>query len=162
MAGGTWKILVEQGSVAKPTQSTIVSKQTANPMRQKVYNRSVDGQVKNRTTDNIQKDLAFATFITGFTLNQYFGVTGQAARKNRLNATLTYGGLTASMFLKFAGANPVAGAAIAIGTAAAAGFQFVNFRREVTEQNAIAQYLRQQSNTSISANQGDTYNFSLF
>lgn len=162
MAGGTWKILVEQGSVAKPTQSTIVSKQTANPMRQKVYNRSSDGQVKNRTTGNIQQGLAFGTFLTGFTLNQYFGVTGQTARKNRLNATLTYGALTASMFLKFAGGNPVAGAAIAVGAAASAGFQLVNFRREVTEQNAIAQYLRQQSNTSISANQGDTYNFSLF
>lgn len=162
MAGGTWKILVEQGSVSKPTQSNIVSRQTASPVRQKVYNRSVDGQVKKRTAGNIKQGLALGTLLTGYAINQYLGITGQTARKNRLNATLTYGALTASMFIKFAGPNPIAGAAIAIGTAVTFGNQFLNFRRDITEQNAMAEYLRQQSNTAINANQGDTYNFSLF
>jgi hypothetical protein len=41
----------------------------------------------------------------------------------------------------------------------AAGTQYVNFQREVTDQNAIAEYLRQQSGTSVSANRGEMYNF---
>jgi len=160
--GGTWKILVEEGKTSKPTQSTIVSRTESAPVRQTVYSRASDGHASNKTINNIQRGLAFSVAITKTAVNQYFSVTGQAARRNQLNATLTYGTIAASIGLQLLKANPVGAAAIAVGGSLALANTYVNFQRNITEQNASAEYLRQQSNTSISANRGDLYNFSLF
>lgn len=160
--GGTWRILVEQGTVSKPTQTTIITKTSGSPVKQNVYSRSTDGQATSKTISNIQRGLAFGAGLTKFGINQYYSVTGQNARRNQLNATLTYGTIVASIGLQLAKGNVIGAGALAVGGAIALGNTYVNFQRNITEQNASAEYLRQQSNTSISANRGDMYNFSLF
>lgn len=161
MAGGTWTILVEQGKAKKPTQSSIVY--GGNPkVKQSVYDGSNEGHATAKTISNIQRTLVFSAGIARTGINQYFTVTGQNARRNQLNATLTYGAVVASVGLQLIKGNVVGAAAVAIGGGVALANNFASFRRDIAESNATAEYLRQQSNTSISANRGDSYNFSLF
>ena len=159
--GGTWKILVEEGKVSRPTQSNIVNKQNK-PTKQNVYSRVQDGEVNRKLINRIQTGVAVGAGIAGTAFNQYLSVTGQGARRNIVNTTLTYGTIAASIGLQLAKGNIFGAAVASVAGGAAIATQVVNFQKNVAEQNASAEYLRQQSNTSVSANRGDLYSFSLF
>jgi hypothetical protein len=159
MAGGTWRILVEEGRVSAPTQSTIVVRDTATkPKEKKKADTSIsnDRRVINRTASVV----GFSAGITVNTFNQYYSITGQTAKKNRMNATLTYGGIAATAGIQLATGN-FFGAAITLAAGTALlGNQYFNFQKEITEENATLEYLRLRSNTSVN-NGKDFYNFTL-
>ena len=161
--GGTWRILVEEGKTKKPTQSGVVGGgRGRSGVKQKIYSPMEDGEVARKTISSIQKGLLFSAGISRLAFNQYFSITGQNARRNAFNTTITYGAAIATVGLQLAKGNIAGAAAAAVGTAVMYGNQVVNFQRNITEQNASAEYLRQLSNTSVSANRGDLYSFSLF
>jgi hypothetical protein len=157
MAGGTWRIVVEDGRASRPTQSTVVGGKAgvAKSRVSKPENTKVSEHGKTVAKLALGTGVAIAT--AGF--NQYYSITGQGAQRNRLNTTLTYGAAVTTIGVQLATGNLVGAAVATIGTGLAAGTQYVNFQREVTDQNAIAEYLRQQSGTSVSANRGEMYNF---
>lgn len=159
--GGTWKILVEEGKTSTPTQSNIINK-PKKPTRQKVYSRVEGGEVSRKTANRITTSLAMGATLSGMAFNQYFSITGESARKNMFNATITYGTVAAGIGLQLAKGNIFGAAVATVAGSAALANQIINFQRNVAEQNASAEYLRQQSNTSVSANRGDLYSFSLF
>jgi hypothetical protein len=159
MAGGTWRILVEEGQVSAPTQSTIATKQAATkPKETKKANdsKSNDKRVFNRTAAVV----SFSVGIGANAFNQYYSITGQTAKKNRMNATLTYGGIAATAGVQLATANFAGAAMTAIAGGVLLGNQYFNFQKEITEENASAEYLRLRSNTSVN-NGKDIFNFSL-
>jgi hypothetical protein len=75
---------------------------------------------------------------------------------------LSYSAVGAAIGLQMATGRYVGAAVTAIGTGIALANQVVTFERNVADQNAIAEYLRQQSGTSVSANRGELYSFKLF
>ena len=161
--GGTWRILVEEGRTKKPTQSGIIGgSRGRSGVKQRIYSPMEDGEVAKKTINSIQSGLIFSAGITKVAFNQYYSITGQNARRNAFNTTLTYGAAIATVGLQLAKGNIVGAAAATVATAVMYGNQVANFQRNVTEQNASAEYLRQLSNTSVSANRGDLYSFSLF
>lgn len=159
MAGGTWKILVEEGKAADPTQSTLGGSKpsTSSKISKKADKNALsDKQIASRTATVAAFSVGIAT--GGF--NQYYSITGQTAKKNRMNASLTYGGIAASAAVQLASGNIFgAGLTVAAGTAML-GNQVINFQKEITEQNASSEYLRSRSNTSVN-NGNDFFNFSL-
>lgn len=159
--GGTWKIIVEEGKVSSPTQSNIVNKEKK-PTRQKIYSRVEGGEVSRKTANRITTGLAMGVTLSGTAFNHYLSITGQSARKNAFNATITYGTVAASIGLQLARGNVFGAAVATVAGGAVLANQVINFQKNIAEQNASAEYLRQQSNTSVSANRGDLYSFSLF
>ena len=163
--GGTWRIIVEEGEVKSPTQSTVggggsgkrkktgVSKEAREITRVK---KEIQQQVVRTSQALLGASAAFA--VAG--MNQYLSITGQSALKNRTNATLTYGALGIRAASQAATLN-IAGA---VATVAAGALLYANqrvsFQRDVAEQNANAEYLRQRSNTSTT-NGRDFYRFSI-
>lgn len=159
MAGGTWKILVEEGQVSAPTQSTIATREDATKPKEKKKadnSKSNDKRIMGRTA----AVTAFSVGIAANGFNQYYSITGQTAKKNRMNATLTYGGLAATVGVKLITGNFVGAGLTAIAGGVLLGNQFFNFQKEITEENANAEYLRLRSNTSV-LNGKDLYSFSL-
>jgi hypothetical protein len=158
--GGTWRIVVEEGKITSPTQSTIVSSGTKVTKPELNTTGNTEASVSGRRV--VQKGLVVGTLIARAGINQYHSITGQTARRNELNTTLAYGAAVTSIGIQLATMN-LAGAAItALGTGVALGNQVVNFQRNVTDSNAMAEYLRQQSGTSVSGNRGELYSFKLF
>jgi len=160
MAGGTWKIVVEEGATKSPTQTSITTsaKKPTTPKIASEKNKTANISGKRVVQTSLLVGAAAAR--TGF--NQYYSITGQGGQRNRMNATLTYGAAVASIGIQVATGNFVGAAVTTIGTGLALGNQYVNFQREIADQNAMAEYLRQQSGTSISGNRGEFYNFKLF
>lgn len=159
MAGGTWKILVQEGQVAAPTQSTVVSDE-GDTKPKEAKKASVGSSNTKRVLNRTSAVAAFSVGIATNGMNQYYSITGQTARKNRLNATVTYGGLAASVGVQLATGNVVGAGVTAIAGGVLLGNQYFNFSKEITEENASAEYLRLRSNTSVQ-NGKDLYNFSL-
>jgi hypothetical protein len=159
MAGGTWKIIVEEGKVTRPTQSTIAGK-TKNTKSKVVVPK--DTELPRSAAKVIRNSLVVGTAIAGTGFNQYYSITGQSAQRNRTNVALGYGAAVASISVQLATGNLVGAAITTLGTGLALGNQYVNFQRDITEQNAMAEYLRQQSGTSVSGNRGELYSFRLF
>lgn len=159
MAGGTWRILVEEGVTQKPTQSTIVEK------REKVTKPKVSGggnnDIARKGVKLTQTGIVVGAGIARVAFNQYYSITGQNARRNEINAKLTYGAAVASIGLQLATGNFVGAAAAGIGTVVGLSSQYFNFQKDITEQNATAEYLRRQSNTSIHTD-GDLFKLRLF
>jgi hypothetical protein len=157
--GGTWRIVVEDGRASRPTQSTLVGGKAgvAKSRVNKPENIEASGKAKQIATLAMGTGLA----ITKSGFNQYYSITGQGAQRNRLNTTLTYGAAVTTIGVQLATGNLVGAAVATIGTGLAAGTQYVNFQRDIADQNAMAEYLRQQSGTSVSANRGEFFNFKL-
>ena len=157
--GGTWRIIVEQGKTARPTQSTIVSKRPA--VKSQVASSS-DTESSIKGSQIVKTGILVGAAITRAGFNQYYSITGQGAQRNRTNTALLYGTALTSIGVQLATGNLVGAAVTTIGTGVALGNQYVNFQRDVAEQNAMAEYLRQQSGTSVNGNRGEFYNFRLF
>lgn len=157
--GGTWRIVVEDGRASNPTQSTIVGGK-AGKAKSKI-NKPQNTEASSKGSQVAQIALVTGVAITKAGFNQYYSITGQGAQRNRLNTTLTYGAAVTSIGVQLASGNLVGAAVTTIGTSLAAGTQYFNFQRDVAEQNAMAEYLRQQSGTSLSANRGEFFNFKL-
>ncbi len=159
MAGGTWRILVEEGKTSSPTQSTVGSKETATNSKESKkaeVSKSNNKRVINRTAAVV----GFSVGIGANAFNQYYSITGQTAKKNRMNATLTYTGIAATAGVQLVTGNFVGASMTAIAGGVLLGNQYFNFQREIAEENASAEYLRLRSNTSVN-NGKDLYNFSL-
>lgn len=158
--GGTWTILVKEGEPSNATQSGIAgSRKTA--LKSKVSTSS------NTEAAKIAKQAVRATLVNSIVIgttafNQYYSITGQGAQRNRTNTALTFAGIGAAVAIQTATFNFVGAAATAIGGTVMFANQYANFQRDVADQNATAEYLRQQSGTSISSNRGELFNFSLF
>ena len=159
MAGGTWHIRVEQGQITRPTQSTIVEKQTK-PTKQTI-SPSSSREVSRKGTRVVQTGLVLGTTVARTAFNQYYSITGQNARRNEVNAKLTYGAAVASIGLQVARGNLFGAAVATIGTSVVFANQYFNFRKDITDANAMAEYLNRQSNTSINT-EGELYKFRLF
>jgi hypothetical protein len=157
--GGTWRIIVEQGKTARPTQSTIVSKRPA--VKSQVAT-SGDSESSVKGSQLVKAGLLAGAVIAKTGFNQYYSITGQGAQRNRTNTVLLYGSALTSIGIQIATGNLIGAAVASIGTGVALGNQYVNFQRDVVEQNAMAEYLRQQSGTSVSSTRGEFYNFNLF
>jgi len=162
MAGGTWRILVEEGKTSRPTQSTIVRGRVGSGTKPKLTPSGDQKEAKNVSVGQIQATIGIGLAIGAVAFNQYFTITGQSARKNALNATLTYGGAITSIGVQLATGNIPGAVITAAATTVAFGTQVANFQRNLIEENAKAEYLRQQSNTSISADRKQLYRFSLY
>ena len=160
MAGGTWRIVVEEGATKKPTQSSAgrTPEQKAKAKAEREAKKAMDnqGRMVRRTIQVASVGAGVA--VSGF--NQYFSITGQTAKKNRFNATATYAAASTAFVVQFASGNYVGAATTAVATGALFANQYINFQRDITEQNAGAEYLRQRSNTSTT-NGNDIYRFSL-
>ena len=160
MAGGTWKIIVEEGKLSKPTQSTVVAGKPVSPKPK--LNTDENIQATKKANQSIQSSLLMGVAVSRAAFNQYYSITGQNAQRNQMNAILGYGAGVASIGIQLAKGNLVGAAVATIGTGLAFGNQYINFQRNVTDQNAMAEYLRQQSGTSVNANRGELYSFRLF
>ena len=158
--GGTWRIVVEEGATSRPTQSRIVA--GGKKSVQSKIKGAGDKEAKDKSTQGVQMGLLTGVAISRAAFNQYYSITGQGARRNTMNATLVYGAAVASIGIQLAKGNFVGAAVATIGTGVALGTQYVNFQKNITEQNAMAEYLRQQSGTSVNGNRGEFYNFRLF
>lgn len=157
--GGTWRIVVEQGKASNPTQSTIVGGKAGKAKSRIKKPENAEASSTGIQVAKISVVAGIAIATAGF--NQYYSITGQGGQRNRLNATLTYGAAVTTIAVQLASDNLLGAAAATIGTGLAAGTQYVNFQRDITDQNAMAEYLRQQSGTSLSANRGEFFNFQL-
>lgn len=158
--GATWKIIVEEGQLKSPTQSSAgqsSQNQTKTGVTKLAHRAS---QEKKQTIRRASQVMLFSAGVATVGFNQYYSITGQTAKKNQFNATMTYGALGIRLGTQIATGNLV-GAAV---TAAAGTIMFANtyvsFQKDITEQNAGAEYLRQRSNTSIN-NGNDFYRFTL-
>lgn len=160
MAGGTWKIVVEEGSTKSPTQSsagrTPEQKAQAKSLRNAKSAEREAKQAARRTAQVIVGGAAIAKVG----LNQYYSITGQTARKNAVNASLTYGALGIRFGSQIATGNLLGASVTAIAGGLLFANQSLNFQRDIAEQNAGAEYLRQRSNTSTT-NGNDFYRFTL-
>jgi hypothetical protein len=160
MAGGTWKIIVEEGKTKAPTQSNVgktpEQKAKAKAAREAKRAEQEQKQAMRRTTQVALAGGAIA--VASF--NQYLSITGQTARKNKFNAGLTYGALGVRMATQIATGNVVGAGLTAVAAGTLFANQYINFQRDIAEQNASAEYLRQRSNTSTT-NGNDFYRFSL-
>lgn len=158
--GATWKIIVEEGQLKSPTQSS-AGQSSQNQTKTgvtKTANRAAEEKKQNiRRSSQV---MLFSAGVATVGFNQYYSITGQSAKKNQMNATMTYGALGVRFATQIATGN-IAGAAV---TAVAGTLMFANtyvsFQKDITEQNAGAEYLRQRSNTSVS-NGNDFYRFTL-
>jgi hypothetical protein len=159
MAGGTWRIIVEQGAVSRPTQSTIVEKE-GKPTKQKI-SRSETRETSRKGKQVVQAGLVLGASTARTAFNQYYSITGQNARRNEINAKLSYGTAVASIALQAAKGNFLGAAVATIGTSVVFANQYFNFRKDITEANAMAEYLNRQSNTSVNT-EGELYKFRLF
>jgi hypothetical protein len=159
MPGGTWRILVEEGITERPTQSTIVAKREKST-KQKISNSGTN-DIARKGVRLTQTGIVVGAGVARVAFNQYYSITGQNARRNEVNAKLTYGAAVASIGLQLATGNFVGAAAAGIATGVALTSQYFNFQKDITEQNATAEYLRRQSNTSINT-EGELYKFRLF
>lgn len=157
--GGTWRIVVEQGASSNPTQSTIVGGKAGKAKSRVSKPENTESSSKGRQIAQLAMVTGLSISTAGF--NQYYTITGQGAQRNRLNTTLTYGAAVTTIGLQLAKGNLIGAAVATVGTGLAAGTQYVNFQRDIAEQNAMAEYLRQQSGTSLSANRGEFFNFQL-
>jgi len=160
MAGGTWKIIVEEGQVKNATQSNIAG--DAQKATKSKVEKSGNTQLVKTSKQIAKGSLILGTAIATSGFNQYYSITGQSAQRNRTNAILSYSAVGAAIGLQMATGRYVGAAVTAIGTGIALANQVVTFERNVADQNAIAEYLRQQSGTSVSANRGELYSFKLF
>jgi len=160
MAGGTWKIVVEEGQLKTPTQSSVGRSPEVKAKAKAAREAKRAEQEKKQNIRRTSQVMLFGAGVATVGFNQYFSITGQTARKNQMNATMTYGALGVRLATQLATGN-VVGAAV---TAAAGTLMFANtyvsFQRDIAEQNAGAEYLRQRSNTSIT-NGNDFYRFTL-
>jgi outer membrane usher protein FimD/PapC len=159
MPGGTWHIRVEQGQITRPTQSTVVEKESK-PTKQRI-SPGFTRETASKGTRVVQTGLIVGTAATRTAFNQYYSITGQNARRNEINAKLTYGAAVASIGLQLARGNLIGAAAATIGTSMVFANQYFNFRKDITDANAMAEYLNRQSNTSINT-EGELYKFRLF
>lgn len=159
MAGGTWRILVEEGVTQKPTQSTIVAK------RQRSTNSKVssgsNNEISRKGVKLAQTGIIIGTGVTKIAFNQYYSITGQSARRNEIAAKLTYGAAVASIGLQLAKGNVFGASVATIGTVVSLSNQYFNFQKDIAEQNGTAEYLRRQSNTSIDT-EGELFKFRIF
>lgn len=160
MAGGTWKIIVEEGQLKSPTQSSVGKSPEAKAKAKVAREAKRAEQEKKQSIRRTSQVMLFSAGVATVGFNQYYSITGQTAKKNQFNATMTYGALGIRLGTQIATGNLV-GAAV---TAAAGTIMFANtyvsFQKDITEQNAGAEYLRQRSNTSIN-NGNDFYRFTL-
>lgn len=158
--GGTWTIVVREGEPTNATQSGIAGgRRTA--LKSKV-SKPTDTEGAKLAKQAVRATLGASVVIGKTAFNQYYSITGQGAQRNRTNTALTFGGIGAAVAIQTVTMNFVGAAATAIGGGVLFANQYANFQRDVADQNAIAEYLRQQSGTSVSANRGDLFNFSLF
>lgn len=160
MAGGTWKIIVEEGQLKSPTQSSVGKSPEVKAKAKAAREAKRAEQEKKQAIRRTSQVMLFSAGVATVGFNQYYSITGQTAKKNQFNATMTYGALGIRLGTQIATGNLV-GAAV---TAAAGTILFANtyvsFQKDITEQNAGAEYLRQRSNTSIN-NGNDLYTFTL-
>lgn len=159
MPGGTWRILVEEGQAAEPTQSTIASSQVQTKSKEKTKAQKASEESK-RMFNRTSAVLGFSAGIAVNGFNQYYSITGQTGKKNRMNAGLTYGGIAATAAINLASGNMFGLATTVAAGGVLLGNQVLNFGKEIAEQNANAEYLRLRSNTSV-LNGKDLYSFSL-
>jgi len=159
MAGGTWRIVVEQGTVSRPTQSTIVEKE-GKPTKQRI-SKGETRETSRKAKQVVQAGLLVGAATARTAFNQYYSITGQNARRNEVNAKLSYGAAVASIALQAAKGNFIGAAAAGIGTSVMFANQYFNFRKDITDANAMAEYLNRQSNTSVNT-EGELYKFRLF
>jgi hypothetical protein len=159
MPGGTWTILVEEGVTEKRTQSTIVAKRerTTKPK----VSSSSNNEISRKGIRLAQTGIVIGAGVTKIAFNQYYSITGQNARNNEIGAKLTYGAAVASIGLQLAKGNTFGASVATIGTVISLSNQYFNFQKDIAEQNATAEYLRRQSNTSINT-EGELYKFRLF
>jgi hypothetical protein len=158
--GGTWKIVVEEGQVKNATQSGVAG-------GTQVATKSSVAKPQNTELAKTSKQIAKGTLVLGMAVaktgfNQYYSITGQGAQQNRMNVALTYSAVGLAIGAQIATGNFVGAAVTGVGAGVALANQAVSFQRNVTEQNAMAEYLRQQSGTSVNANRGELYSFRLF
>lgn len=160
MAGATYRIIVsEDGNGGVATDSTMMKENTPTKPRgraktkEEIHERNMK-QIKSILT---QQALALAVFSMG----EYYSVTGQEAEKNRMNSVLKYGGMVGAGMGKISAGAIGTGVGLIVGAGIALGHQYYSFQKNITESNATAEYLRQQSNTSVTNNRGDYYRFSL-
>lgn len=160
MAGGTWKIIVEEGAAKTPTQSSAARtpEQKAKAKAERLAQKAMND--RNRAVKRTLEVGAVGAGIAVAGVNQYFSITGQTAKKNRFNATAVYAAAGTRFITQLASGNFVGAAVTGLVTGAALGTQYFNFQKDIAEQNANAEYLRQRSNTSVT-NGKDIYRFSL-
>jgi hypothetical protein len=158
--GGTWTIIVREGEASNATQSTIAGGRRTSTTSRVSKQTNIEGAKIAKQA--AKASLAASIVIGKAAFNQYYSITGQGAQRNRTNTALTFGGIGAAVAVQTATGNFVGAAFTAIGGGVMFANQYANFQRDVADQNAIAEYLRQQSGTSISSNRGELFNFSLF
>ena len=157
MAGGTWNILIQEGRSYRPTQSTVVGGRPSGS-KPKIATKETIGASKNGK-NLVQTGIVVGAAIAKTGFNQYYSITGQGAQRNRVNTSMVYGAAVVSIAVQLGTGNFVGAAVTTIGTGVALGNQYFNFQKDITDQNAMAEYLRQQSGTSVSANRGEFFNF---
>lgn len=161
MAGGTWKIIVEEGATKQPTQSSVSGPKVLSPEAKAKQTAEKASKQQERMIQRTKQVLGAGAFGLGVAgVNQYYSITGQTARKNGFNATVTYGALSVRAISQLATGNVPGAIATTIAAGALAGTQYFNFRKEIAEQDASAEYLRRRSATSVN-NGKDIYRFSL-
>jgi hypothetical protein len=158
--GGTWKIIVEEGQVSNPTQSTVAGGKPSTTKSKVAKTEGLIGSAKGKQLARMGLVTGTAIATTGF--NQYYSITGQGGQRNRMNTSLSYGAAIISIGIQAAKGNFIGAAVTTLAVGVTLGNQYVNFQRDVADSNAMAEYLRQQSGTSISSTRGDMFNFSLF
>lgn len=162
MAGATYRILIsEEGSQVVQTKPTVGKNKTGNEPK-KITKLKMEEDVNIQPLVTATKaTMGLSVGLGLFAVNEYFSITGQEAQKNQLQAQLRYGTVLGYGTKSLMSGN-IVGAGIAF---AGAGVMYAKDRyeyaKEITESNAMAEYLRQQSNTSVNGNRGDYYSFNF-
>lgn len=160
MAGGTWKIVVEEGTTKAPTQSTVGRTPEQKAQAKSLQNAKAAERDAKQAARRTSQIIIGSAAIAKVGINQYYSITGQTARKNAVNASLTYGALGIRIASQVATGNLLGAGVTAVAGSLLYANQYTNFQRDIAEQNANAEYLSRRSNTSTS-NGKDIYRFSL-
>lgn len=144
----TYRIIIENGKIRKATE----------PSRKAINIPTIE-KARDEFIGLTSGLLASSLAITKPFINEYNSITGRQASVNGMNSAVRYATKTIGLAGSLATGNIALAGGFAVGIGVSAISDIYQFQKNVTDANAQAQYLREQSGTSVNSNRGDYYKF---